>query len=147
MDMEAYAVVVDLLSQVHAYGESAAAKLELLISISSGLIVMAYFAPDRMKPSVVSFILVAYALFLVFMVTNVRDDMGLSRASLQDAKTIVERSEISSATLDYRLNDAQLGRGSTGASGLFVLALSMGTIGYVVFTAYRTSQTGKTDGG
>ncbi len=147
MDMEAYAVVVDLLSQIHAYGESASAKLELWISISSGLIVMAYFAPDRMKPGVVSLLLVAYALFLVFIITNARDDMGLMRAALQDAKTIVESSEIKSATLEYRLDDAQSGSGSTSAAGLFVLALFLGTNGYVAFTAYQTSRKGKTHDG
>jgi hypothetical protein len=145
MDMEAYAVVVDLLSQIHAYGESAAAKLELWISISSGLIVMAYFAPDRMKPGVVSLILVTYSLFLVFMWTNIGDDMGLSRAALQDAKTIMARSEIKSATLEYRLSDAQSGSGSTRSGGLFVLALFLGTSGYVAFTAYQTSRRGRID--
>ncbi len=145
MDMEAYAVVVDLLSQAHAYGESAAAKLELWISISSGLIVMAYFAPDRMKPGVVTLILVAYSLFLAFIVTNIADDMGLSKAALHDAKTIAVRSEIKSATLEYRLEDAQSGSGSTTSGGLFVLALFLGTSGYVAFTAYQTSRKDKAD--
>jgi hypothetical protein len=143
MDMEAYAVVVDLLSQVHAYGESVAGKLELWISISSGLIVMAYFAPDRMKPGVVSLILVAYSLFSAFIVTNIGDDMGLRRAALEDAKRIVALSEVKSATLEYRLNDAQSGSGSTSSGGLFVLALFLGTNGYVARTAYQTHRRGK----
>lgn len=147
MDMEAYAVVVDLLSQVHAYGESVAAKLELLISVSSGLIVMAYFAPERMKPVVVSLILVTYALFIAFMLTNMRDDVGLRNAALHDAKTIVELSEIKSATLEYRLTDAQSGGGSTSSARWFVYALIVGTSGYVVFTAYQTSRIIKARGG
>jgi len=106
---------------------------------------MAYFAPDRMKPGVVSLILVAYSLFLVFMWTNIGDDIGLIRAALQDAKTIVERSEIKSAALEYRLSDAQSGSGSTSAARLFVLALVLGTSGYVAFTAYQTSRRGKID--
>jgi hypothetical protein len=145
MDMEAYAVVVDLLSQIHAYGESASSKLELWIGFSSGLIMMAYFAPDRMKPGVVSLILVAYTLFSAFLFTNIREDMGLSRAALQDAKTIVALSEIKSATLEYRLNDAQSGSGSTSSAFMFILVLFLGTNGFVGSTAYRASRKGKID--
>lgn len=143
METEAYGVVVDLLSQAHDYGESIAAKLELWISISSGLIVMAYFAPDRMKPGVVSLILVAYVLFSAFMYTNIQDDIGLNKAALRDAKTMAALSDIESATLEYRLNDAQSGSGSTTSGGLFMLVLFLGTAGYVASAAYETFRKGR----
>ncbi len=138
MDAEAYAIVVDLLAQVHGYGESVASKLELWISISSGLIIMAYFAPDRLKIGVAALVLIAYVAFTVFIVTNIGADGDLGDAAMRDARLIVEEFELQSHTLDQRLGDEDSGHGSTLAASVFFLTLFIGTIGYVVHTAYLT---------
>lgn len=41
MDLDAYELILDLLSQSHDYGESIADKIELWIGTSFGLVVMA----------------------------------------------------------------------------------------------------------
>ncbi len=146
MDVEAYSVVVDLLNQVHGYGESVASKLELWISISSGLIVMAYFAPDRLKIGVTTLVLFAYIAFTTFIITNIGADGALSDAALRDAKLIAEQFDLQANSLDQRLGDAESGRGSTWAFSIFFLILFIGTIGYVAYTAYVTFRNSRSEG-
>ena len=67
MDFEAYQIVIELLAQAHEYGEANSDKMELWISISSGLIVMAYFAPERLKLGISTMILLVYIAFSMFL--------------------------------------------------------------------------------
>ena len=138
MDVEAYALVVELLSQAHNYGESISAKLELWVGISSGLIVMAYFAPERLKLGVAGLVIFAYVTFTTFIITNIADDGALSAATIQDARMIVEMHDLKSETLTQRLIDADSGRGSSLAFVIFFLTLFVGTVWYLAHTAWST---------
>jgi hypothetical protein len=138
MDLEACATVVDLLAQSHGYGESIASKVEFWIGVSSGLIVMAYFAPDRLKPGITSLVLLLYVTFSVFTATNMQDDGALGAAAVQDAIILETECGIQSKVLAHRLDDSQAGRGSTIAGMVTFLGLFLGTIGYVVSTAWNT---------
>ena len=136
--MEAYSVVVDLLGQAHAYGESISAKMELWISISSGLIIMAYFAPDRLNKLIAGIVLLAYATFTAFVMTNSAEDARLGDLVLADALRIVEAHNLHSDALAHRFNDATRGRGSLFSGATFLGVLFLGTFGYVLYTAYQT---------
>ena len=136
MDVEAYQLVVALLGQVHDFGESISDKMELWISISSGLIVMAYFAPDRLKPGIATYVVALYIAFSVFIFSNIAADASLSRAAIADASRIASELQIQSSELKYRLDEG--GSGSSLAALMFMAGLFFGTIWYVSYTAYRT---------
>ena len=138
MDIEACATVVDLLTQSHGYGESIASKVEVWIGVSSGIIVMAYFAPNRLKPGITSFVLLLYVAFSVFTATNMQDDLALGTAAVQDAVVLETECGIQSKVLAHRLDDSQAGRGSTIAGIVTFIGLFLGTIGYVVSNAWNT---------
>lgn len=129
MDAEAYQAIVDLLGQAHNFGESISDKMELWISISSGLIVMAYFAPDRLTPGIAAFVLSLYIAFSVFVFSNIAADADLSRAAIDDASRVAAEFRIESSELRYRLERG--GRGSNQAAMLFLVGLFFGTIWYV----------------
>jgi len=88
MDLDAYELVLDLLAQSHAYGESIADKIELWIGTSFGLIVMAYFAPDRLKLGIASLVVAIYVAFTVWVFSNIGADVDLSDAALNDARAL-----------------------------------------------------------
>ncbi len=138
MDIEAYAVIVDLLAQAHAYGDSIASKAELWIGISSGLIVMAYFAPDRLKVSITTLVIFLYIALSVFLFSNMVDDLAMSRLAIEDAKAIAEENAINSRLLAYRLEAEGGGSGETTFGFVAFLGLFLGTIGFLVLTALQT---------
>lgn len=141
MDLDAYELILDLLSQSHDYGESIADKIELWIGTSFGLVVMAYFAPDRLKLGIASVVVAIYVAFTVWVFSNIGADIELSEAALNDAKALAQRYQIHSQALDYRLADG--GHGSGVAVIVFIVGLFTATIGYVGYTARETFKRGR----
>ena len=143
MDLSAYELVLDLLSQSHAYGESIADKIELWVGTSFGLIVMAYFAPDRLKLGIATLVIGIYVAFTSWVLSNIGADVDLSQAALSDAKDLAKTYQIGSQVLDYRLTEG--GTGSGVSAAVFVVGLFTATVGYVVYTARETFKRGKQD--
>lgn len=144
MDVEAYGVIVDLLGQAHAHGEAIASKLELWIGISSGLIVMAHFAPDRMRISITSLVLFLYVAFTGFVFSNVTEDMEMTLRVVADAELIASQHGLESKLLEYRNQEGQ-GSGETFAFVIVAIGLFFGTIGYLITTCFETWK-GKREG-
>ncbi len=136
MDIDAYQLVVNLLTQAHYFGESIAVKIEFWISISSGLIVMAYLAPNRLKPGIASLVLAIYIAFSLYIFANIEADMDLVAAALADAAKVAAQFKIESKELQYRLEFG--GAGSNLAATFFMVGLFLGTCWFVSFTAYQT---------
>jgi len=136
MELDAYQIVVDLLSQSHAYGEAIAGKMELWISVSFGLIVMAYFAPNRLMPGIACLVLLIYVAFSVFSITNIYADIQMGKAAIDDAAMLLTTYELESKQIETRLEDNATGSGV--AIFIFLAGLFLGTIGYVSHTAYTT---------
>ncbi len=143
MDLNAYELILDLLSQSHNYGESIAGKIELWIGTSFGLIIMAYFAPDRLKPGIAALVVGIYTAFTAWLLSNIGADVELSQAALSDAKVLAETYQINSQVLDYRLTEG--GRGSGVAAAVFLVGLFTATVGYVGFTVRETLKRGRQD--
>ena len=137
MDLDAYATVVELLSQAHAYGESIHTKMEMWLGISSGLIIMAYFAPDRLKPNVTALVVLLYVGLSIFFVSNILEDVGFGDAAVADAQHLAQVYELRSEVLDRRVNDARSGRGLTSIGIVVMTGFFAGTIGFVILTAWQ----------
>lgn len=143
MDIEAYAVVVELLGQAHAHGEAIASKLELWIGVSSGLIVMAYFAPERMRVSITVLVLSLYIAFSAFVFTNVTEDMQMSRRAVADAEMIASQHNLGSSLLEFRTSEQ--GSGETLAFAVVAVGLLFGTIGYLIATCVQNWRANRKD--
>jgi hypothetical protein len=143
MDLEAYELILEVLSQSHDYGESIADKIELWIGTSFGLIIMAYFAPDRLRPGTAAIVIGIYVAFTAWIFSNIGADIELSEAALEDAKALAEQYQIDSKALQYRLGDG--GTGSGTAFAIFMLGLFTTAVGYVAYTARESFQRGKQD--
>jgi NADH:ubiquinone oxidoreductase subunit H len=135
VDAEAYQLVVDLLGQARNFGESVSNEMELWIGISSGLVVLADFAPDRLKPGMASFVICLYIAFSVFIFANIAADAALSRAAVEDASRVATELRFESSELKYRLEKG--GSGSSLAARLFLAGLFLGAIWCVTDTAYQ----------
>ena len=103
MDLDAYELILEVLSQSHDYGESIADKIELWIGTSFGLIIMAYFAPDRLRPGTATIVISIYVAFTAWIFSNIGADIELGEAALEDAKALAEQYQIDSKALQYRL--------------------------------------------
>ncbi len=143
MELNAYELILEVLSQSHDYGESIADKIELWIGTSFGLIIMAYFAPDRLRPGTATIVIGIYVAFTAWIFSNVGADIELSEAALEDAKALAEQYQIDSKALQYRLEDG--GTGSGTAFTIFMFGLFSTAVGYVGYTARETFQRGKQD--
>ncbi len=134
-EYEAYSLIVELQSLAHALGEGLWNRVELLVGFSSGLIVMAYVAPERLKIGVTTFVLSMYALFCVFYLTNIYQDAVRASATIEDARLIAETYNLSIETLNIRVEEGQARAELTGP--FFMLSLMLGTIVYVAFTCFK----------
>ncbi len=136
MDLSAYELILELLSQSHTYGESAADKIELWISASFALIAMAYLAPDRLSLGTTALVSGIYVAFSAWLFTNISADLELSQVGLADARALAEEYAIESQHLTYRLTEGDTGSRIFGL--ISQIGLFLGTLGYIGFTARQT---------
>ena len=98
MEVQAYDIIVELISQSHQFGESVADSIELWISVSFAVIGAAYFAPDRMNPLVATFLVAIYMAFTAHTFASTSADIRASQAATSRLSTITTSSKLSVET-------------------------------------------------
>ena len=136
-ELEAHALIVEYLALAHGYGEAMWGRLDLWIGISSGLIVMSYFAPDRLTKPLTSLILGLYVAMTGFIFLNSSSDLGMAARVLQDALALAETQGISSEALIFKTTTTGIDTLTTIALAIFFMGMFIGTVGYVISMCLR----------
>ena len=121
----------------HDLGEAALRQSEFWVSVSYGLLVLAFVAPHTLNKVTTPLVLALYVLYTTFASTNVYFDLKAADASRADASRLLAEHELRLDLLDEknREDDAltlPLAIGGLHAPGLFIA-----TLGYVCYVSYR----------
>jgi hypothetical protein len=133
-EAEAVSLVLEYLELVHTYGEAIWNRIDLWVGVSFGMILLGYFAPERLQTGITGLILSLYALFSITLFSNVTGDTEKADAALFDAFAIAE-----SHGLDLRILAAYTDpRGDEFyTSVLFLIGLFVGTIWFLIATCVK----------
>lgn len=85
------------------------------------------------KASITALVLSLYIAFSVFVISNVTEDLEMTRRVVTDATMIATKHELDSSWLEYRSMEGQ-GSGERLAFVVMALGLFFGTIGYLIAT-------------
>ena len=144
-EYEAYALVLEQLAQAHALGESIWGRIDLWIGLSSGIVVLAYFAPDRLTKSLTFLILTLYFLATIVIGLNILTDNALLDAIFRDAILLATSNGIVVEALEERLAADSINTLTTIAMAAFFLGLLMGASGYVLQMCRRNYESSDGD--
>ena len=127
----------------HDLGEAALRQGEFWISVSYGLLVLAFVAPHALNKVTTPLVLTLYILYSSFITTNSYFDLSAAEASRADADRLVAEFNLNLKVLEEKNREKgdlnlPLALGSLHAPGLF-----LGTVGYVCFVSYRNCRKGR----
>lgn len=103
-EAEATELIIEFLTLSHTNGEAFMSSAELWIGASSGLIVLAYLAPERLNWGSASLIVFLYVLFTFFVAINMMSDLNSGLMAGEDARRLANENNLSSFVLDSREN-------------------------------------------
>jgi TRAP-type C4-dicarboxylate transport system permease small subunit len=84
-ELEVGRTIIDYLEIGHTYGESVNDAFDRWISASFAVILLGYFAPERLRLGVTSLIVILYSLYTFVFLSNSIRDMSLSNGVIQDS--------------------------------------------------------------
>ena len=121
----------------HDLGEAALRQGEFWVSVSYGLLVLAFVAPHTLNKVTTPLVLALYILYTSFASTNAYFDLSAADASRADASRLLAEHELRLDVLDEKNREEgeltlPLAVGGLHAPGLFIA-----TLGYVCFVSYR----------
>lgn len=139
-EAQATSLVIEYLALVHTYGEAIWGRVDLWIGASFGMILLGYFAPERLKPAITTLILSLYILFSVSLYNNLTTDTVMADAVMQDALELAQTHGLDLNTL-AAINNAS---GYTNHTMVMFLAgLFIGTLGFLLSVCVMNIRTQK----
>ncbi len=130
-EFEAQSLILEYLTIHHGYGEAIWGRIDLWTGVSSGLIIMAYFAPHKLTKPLTSLILGLYIAMTALAFLNALSDFMASTELFLDAVALAESQDIVSRALLFKTTDGAILNVSLTAGIIFIVGLFIGTIGYV----------------
>jgi hypothetical protein len=119
----------------HDLGEAVNRQVEFWISVSYGILVLAFVAPHALNRLTTPLVLTLYILFSMSSVSNIQFDLKTAEASLEDAEQLINSKDIKLNTLDEK-SRPQTFRLNQRIGALHVPGLFFATIGYVCFASF-----------
>ncbi len=123
-ESEAYYIIIEQLVLLHSFGESAMDRIDMWIGGSVGLIMLGYFAPERLKPAITAFILSLYSSFTYFIYENMSGDLTKGNRLFNDATNLAAQHNINMEIFDAYLEPSNYG----AFNNYFFLGLFFGVI-------------------
>ena len=128
-EAEAGSLVVEYLALVHTYGEAVWGRIDLWVGASFGMILLGYFAPERLRPGVTVLIVGLYLFFSVALYSNAIDDNDKASALLLDAFDLAKTHGLELNILT-KYNERPSYEFYTMV--LFLFGLFVGTVGFLI---------------
>lgn len=140
-ELEAGALVAEYVALVHAFGEAIWSRVDFWVGASFAIILLGYFAPERLRPGVTTLILGLYICFSATIYFNMARDLEMAAALAADARELAM-----THGLDFRIFARDSQRADISWTlPLFLLGLFIGTSGFlliVCITNYRNREGG-----
>jgi hypothetical protein len=136
-EVEVGTLIIEQVALAHSFGEAVWGRIDRWISVSFGLILLGYFAPERLRPGITALIVGLYVLFSVHVALNANSDMELAGAVLKDAQSLAMTQGIK---LDIFAAYGEPGNLGYLSMGIFLVGLFLGTVGFLIsacVTTYR----------
>jgi hypothetical protein len=135
---EAHELALMHIEFAHELGEATSRQGEFWVSVSYGILVLAFVAPHALNRLTTSLVLTLYILFSISIVTNISFDLETAAGTMKDAERLINDNGIKLATFDEKSRpktdtDFRLIQtiGALHMPGLFCA-----TIGYVCFASF-----------
>ena len=132
----------------HELGEAFNRQSEFWVSVSYGILVLAFVAPHALNRLTTPLVLALYILFSISIATNALFDLETSRASMKDAERLLNDNGINLATFDEKSSpqDDTEFRLIQAIGALHVPGLFCATLGYVCFASFTGSRKQRQNG-
>lgn len=137
-EAEAGSIIVEYLALVHTYGEAIWSRIDLWVGVSFGMILLGYFAPERLRPGVAALIVGLYVLFSVSLYFNVSGDTDKATAALLDTHEIAESHGLE---LNILKTYTEARGNEFYASMFFLFGLFIGTMGFLISVCVENFRT------
>jgi hypothetical protein len=115
--------------------------------MSSGLIIMAYFAPDRLTRGLTASILTLYAAMTTFIFLSVRSDLQSADVVFKEATLLSESYGVMNDVLVQRTSAVAESAIGGAAMLLFFVGLYLGTNGYLIYVSITNRKKSSGEGG
>ena len=126
--------VIEYMSFAHDYGEAANSALDRWIGASFAMILLGYFAPERLKVGVTSMIVSLYTLYSFFIMSNAGSDNNRASAVARDALDLATANQLEMNIIAQFDGTAVT---STMIIPIFVVGLLFGTNGFLISCCMR----------
>ena len=134
-EYKAWSLVIDYLALSDAFGEAVWNRIDMWIGVSPGLIVLAYFAPERLSRGIAILVIGLYLLISTFLLFSCQGDLLEAASAIADAQQLNQTHGLSSRTLDVRLDEGERYWFAVAVMLLFMLGLFGGTTGYAAWAS------------
>ena len=134
---EAHELALNHIEFAHELGEAFNRQSEFWVSVSYGVLVLAFVAPHALNRVTTPLILTLYILFTVSIITNASFDLATARASMKDAESLIEANGIKLTSFEEKSrpqNDTGF-KIIQGIGELHVPGLFFATVGYVCYAS------------
>ena len=135
---EAHELALMHMEFAHELGEATNRQIEFWISVSYGILVLAFVAPHALNRLTTPLVLTLYILFSMSFASNVSFDLETAVASMKDAEQLMNSNDVKLATFDekFRPQTETEFRLTTRIGALHLPGLFCATIGYVCFAGF-----------